>query len=201
MLAHIKNLASERQIRLLAIAIARLRWQELPTELRSVIEFATLLADGLASEGDRLRYVKTAYAKAMMANPNHFPAYSAVLKTVGCWRPGMDVSVTPAWEIARYGTANLQPAIIRDIFGNPFKNIVFDRSWITSDVANLASDIYDNNNFNLLPILGESLQKAGCNDRDIIHHCLDRNTHVRGCWVVDNILGFVVNSTVVISQD
>jgi hypothetical protein len=41
-----------------------------------------------------------------------------------------------------------------------------------------------------MPILADALQDAGCDNEDILNHCRDANvTHVRGCWVVDLVLG------------
>ena len=40
-----------------------------------------------------------------------------------------------------------------------------------------------------LPILADALQDAGCEDADILGHCRSGGPHVRGCWVVDLVLG------------
>jgi hypothetical protein len=41
-----------------------------------------------------------------------------------------------------------------------------------------------------MPILADALQDAGCDNADILNHCRDANgVHVRGCWVVDLVLG------------
>jgi hypothetical protein len=41
-----------------------------------------------------------------------------------------------------------------------------------------------------MPILADALQDAGCDHDDILNHCRDANAmHVRGCWVVDLVLG------------
>ena len=39
------------------------------------------------------------------------------------------------------------------------------------------------------PLLADALQGAGCDNPDILDHCLGSGPHVRGCWVVDLILG------------
>jgi len=44
--------------------------------------------------------------------------------------------------------------------------------------------------FTVMPILADALQVAGCECADILSHCRDpKATHVRGCWVVDLVLG------------
>jgi hypothetical protein len=37
--------------------------------------------------------------------------------------------------------------------------------------------------------LADALQDAGCDNADILDHCRGRGSHVRGCWVVDLVLG------------
>ena len=63
-------------------------------------------------------------------------------------------------------------------------------AWLTSDVVALARGIYDDRAFECMPILADALQDAGCDNPDVLHHCRDANqVHVRGCWVVDLLLG------------
>jgi hypothetical protein len=82
-----------------------------------------------------------------------------------------------------------QLALARDIFGNPFRPVAFDPRWRTSDVIGLAKAIYDDNTFERMPILADALMDAGCEDEQVIGHCRGPGPHVRGCWVVDLILG------------
>jgi hypothetical protein len=82
-------------------------------------------------------------------------------------------------------------AIVRDIFGNLFRPVVFDRAWLGwSDgaVAKIAQAIYEESAFDRKPILADALTDAGCNNADILNHCRDVGPHVRGCWVVDLLL-------------
>jgi hypothetical protein len=79
---------------------------------------------------------------------------------------------------------------LRDIFGNPFRPVSLDLSWLTSDVVSLARGIYAERAFDRMPILADALQDAGCTNDDVLNHCRDTSlTHVRGCWVVDLLLG------------
>ncbi len=79
---------------------------------------------------------------------------------------------------------------LRDIFGNPFRPVSFSPEWCTSDVVSIAQTMYDSRDFSPMPILADALQDAGCEREDILAHCRDANgTHVRGCWVVDLVLG------------
>jgi hypothetical protein len=80
--------------------------------------------------------------------------------------------------------------LLRDIFGNPFRPVACDPAWRTSTVVALASQMYESRDFGAMPILADALQDAGCDSDDILDHCRDaKATHVRGCWVVDLVLG------------
>ena len=79
--------------------------------------------------------------------------------------------------------------LLRDIFGNPFRPATLNRSWSTSTVVALARGIYEERAFDRLPILADALQDAGCDNEDVLSHCRGPGPHVRGCWVVDLVLG------------
>jgi hypothetical protein len=83
----------------------------------------------------------------------------------------------------------VQVALIRDIFGNPFRPATLDPAWCSSTTTQLAAGIYDERAFDRLPILADALEEAGCADPDILAHCRGPGPHVRGCWVVDLLLG------------
>jgi hypothetical protein len=79
---------------------------------------------------------------------------------------------------------------LRDIFGNPFRPVNFSPSWRTDTAITLARTMYESREFSAMPILADALQDAGCDKADILDHCRDpKRVHVRGCWVVDLLLG------------
>jgi hypothetical protein len=81
-------------------------------------------------------------------------------------------------------------AVVRDIFGNPFRPATLDPVWRTSTAVALAGQMYESRDFSAMPILADALQDAGCDSEDVLGHCRDPHaTHVRGCWVVDLVLG------------
>jgi hypothetical protein len=85
-----------------------------------------------------------------------------------------------------------QPALVRDILGNPFHTCVVDSQWLEwndASVKRIAQTIYDERAFDLLPILADALEDAYCNNCDLIEHCRQPGEHVRGCWVIDLLLG------------
>jgi hypothetical protein len=84
-----------------------------------------------------------------------------------------------------------QARMLRCTFGNPFHLVTLDRAWLSDNAAipKLARTIYDNRAFDRLPLLADALMAAGCTNEDILSHCRSGEEHVRGCWVVDLVLG------------
>jgi hypothetical protein len=80
-------------------------------------------------------------------------------------------------------------ALVRCVFGNPFRPVAVEPDWRTSTVVALAAGIYADRAFDRLPILADALEDAGCTDTDILGHCRGDGPHARGCWVVDGVLG------------
>ncbi|HYH63710.1 MAG TPA: hypothetical protein VD866_03335 [Urbifossiella sp.] len=78
--------------------------------------------------------------------------------------------------------------LIRDIFGNPFAPVAFDPSWRTEAVVGLSRGMYEARDFAPMPVLADALEDAGCAHPDVLAHCRG-GPHVRGCWVVDLVLG------------
>jgi hypothetical protein len=62
-------------------------------------------------------------------------------------------------------------------------------AWNAGTVRKMAQAIYDDRAFDQLPILADALEEAGCANRDILDHCRSGGDHVRGCWVIDLLLG------------
>ena len=92
----------------------------------------------------------------------------------------------------------IQARLLRDIFGNPFRPVSFDPAWRTANVVALARTVYEERELpsghldgTRLAILADALLDAGCDNADILDHCRSEGPHVRGCWVVDLLLGKV----------
>ena len=50
--------------------------------------------------------------------------------------------------------------------------------------------MYESRDFAAMPVLADALEEAGCDCPDVLAHCRDPNgVHVRGCRVVDLVLG------------
>jgi hypothetical protein len=99
-------------------------------------------------------------------------------------------STAPHWKKLRDREAVIQLMYAYDIFGNPFRPISFDSAWQTGTAVALAQTMYDVRDFVAMPILADALEDAGCEVPDILYHCRDpKGVHVRGCWVIDLVLG------------
>src|SRR5262249_20701254 len=96
----------------------------------------------------------------------------------------------PAIAFPQWQDSNLQLALLRDIFGNPFRPVALDPAWLSWHgglLVSMARRMYDSRDFADLPVLADALEEAGCDNADILAHCRGPGPHVRGCWVVDLI--------------
>jgi hypothetical protein len=210
-----------RQRRLFAVACCR-RWlQDMPdAESRNAVEVAERYADGLADKEELQAAYKAAQAAAGRRFPISFVAKESKADQVwkvwalehaaqlACAASGMeeagreirkqisrdaDGSFGPGIKRILDQETRAQCALIRDIFGNPFRpQPSVDSSWLSWNdgvVGRLAQAIYDNRAFDRVPILADALEEAGCTDADILNHCRQPGEHVRGCWVADLVLG------------
>jgi hypothetical protein len=96
-----------------------------------------------------------------------------------------------AWLVERWE----QSLLLRDIVGNPFRPVTIGRSWQTPTVLSLAQTAYDNRDMpsgtlqpEHLAVLADALEKAGAGST-IVGHLRNSGSHVRGCFVVDLLLG------------
>jgi hypothetical protein len=83
----------------------------------------------------------------------------------------------------------VQARHLRDLFGNPFAPVTLDPAWRTPDALALASAIDEEGAFERMPYLADALEEAGCSDPSVLDHCRRQREHVRGCWLVDALLG------------
>jgi hypothetical protein len=83
----------------------------------------------------------------------------------------------------------MQVPLLHDIFGNPFRPVTADPTWLTSTAVALARTIYEERAFDRLPILADALEDAGCDNAELLAHCRGEGLHVHGCWAVDLVIG------------
>jgi hypothetical protein len=160
---------SLRRRRLFAVACCFAAWDFVSNEARRKVEATLRAADGLETPEDRPMV-------AMCGAPEHWPEW--VLGRVESSRAEKD----------RVRAALL--ALVREVFGNPFRPVLFEAGWRSDTAVSLSRGMYESGDFSAMPILGDALQDAGCDDPEVLEHCRDpEGVHVRGCWVVDLVLG------------
>ena len=148
-------------------------------------------ADGLIGESERL-YPNTFSHNSLICDMWGGDAYRSALRATDriVGDVGYQFNHGPQRERAVRSELEAQATLLRDIFGNPFRLLAVDLAWLTSTVVALAEGIYAERAFDRMPILADALQDAGCDSNDILAHCRDTSlTHVRGCWVIDLLLG------------
>jgi hypothetical protein len=190
--------AGERKLRLFGVACCRNIWSLLRDERsRNAVQVAEQFADGLV-QPQTLRVVwESACAVSDTAAGLVSVAAACAASNAASWngRTAMgyaadDASTAAAESVSTKAAAKLQQVgFLRDIFGNPFHPVTIHPAWRTSNVTALAQSIYDDRAFDRLPILADALEDAGCDNADILNHCRQPGEHVRGCWVVDLVLG------------
>lgn len=200
MLEFLRGTARERKLRLFACGCCRRVWHLLTdADSRAAAEAAERFADGAERKGHlsaaRSRARRVTFVQrgaAYIAWRAAFEKLPSVIRSIALgtvynaaahpggggynWRDVEQESVAVA-------------ALLRDIFGDPFRRVTFLPEWRTSTVLALAHQMYESRDFSAMPILADALQDAGCDNDDVLAHCRGPGGHVRGCWVVDLVLG------------
>ncbi len=82
-----------------------------------------------------------------------------------------------------------QAALVRCLFGNPFRPRPVWAAPLSRTVRALAEGIYAERAFDRMPFLADALEASGGTNADLIEHCRSGREHARGCRVVDLLLG------------
>jgi hypothetical protein len=183
---------------------------------RSAVEIGERFADGLAGRRERGKAHVTALAATRALDGIAFPedesGWSLAMSRSQATAAASVCAVKNIAESIRFGSPlaaaaseyegrlrqvtinalEMQTAQLRCMFGNLFRPVTIAPAWLRwndATVLKLAQSIYDSRDFSLLPILADALEDAGCDNADILAHCRGPGPHVRGCWVVDLLLG------------
>jgi hypothetical protein len=190
MLEFLRGKASDRKLRLFSVACCRKIWDTLTDErLRRAVEVGEQYADGLVSDQTRsAAWDAVLNMKIDAVERQDWERAVRIRRTQG---PVLDFMSKSARYISDVDWG-LQCRLLRDILGNPFRPASIDPTWLvwnSGTVPKLAQAIYDERRFGDLPILADALEEAGCDNTDVLAHCRGPGPHVRGCWVVDLLLG------------
>jgi hypothetical protein len=200
--------ASPRKLRLYAVGCCRRIWQYLDDDrCRHAVDMAQRFADGRATEAELFAAGQGVVSVARVwGEPGSLASRSQSSLGGAAWSatrmPAWYAAWDAAWDARMVARDYLpgadwenerawQATLLLDLFGNPFRPVRFDGSWLIQHdgaVAKLAQVIYDEDRFGDLPILADALEEAGCTSTEMLEHCRARQSHYRGCWVVDLIL-------------
>ena len=92
-------------------------------------------------------------------------------------------------KAVRFAEEAVHASLLRDIFGNPFRSTTLEPSLLTPEIVALARTIYEQRALSRIPDLADALEAAGCMDAEVLGHLREPGPHVKGCWVVDLVLG------------
>jgi hypothetical protein len=198
-LAYLQQVASERKWRLFAVAFTRHQWALLYDDrLRQAVRIGEAFADGMATQDELNQAYADAYKTYSEAprrkwadRDSWLVGVRAVADAVGCAADARNYVIflqDPA-SIDGSRWKDFHVVTCSDIFGNPFRPVTFFPQWRTDTAVSLARQMYESRDFSAMPILADALQDAGCEDEQILSHCRGDVSHVRGCWVVDLVLG------------
>jgi hypothetical protein len=192
-----------RKLRLFACAVCRADPSLMCHErLRQAVELCERFADGQCSDSKRQELCDLAWEELDEANedgdrwrPYHELAYGLVTgdeasnwlwHDPSCWQTD---TVDPAF----------QATVVRDLFGNLFHPVTIDPAWLNwkeGTILRLAETVAENRDLpegtldpDRLAILADALEDAGCTDAAIFEHLRGPQVHVRGCFILDAILG------------
>lgn len=193
MLKSLAGKTTDRELRLFGCACCRRVWGLLAEEcFRDAVEVAERFADGLADKKDlaTARKVSGAALERNGLAGVSGPAYCALGSAWSATRmPAWTAAIYPLWAFTGGTERAAQAALLHEVFGNPYRPVAINADWLTPDVVSQAEAIYAGRAFEGMPALGDALEEAGCRGLDIIYHCREPREHVRGCWVIDAILG------------
>ncbi len=186
---------SDRKFRLFAVACCRRIWHTLKaTRFRQVVEMVERSADGNGDVRQAAQLVSNGDHSAVCAVVNTV-AYQAAERTVVAasgWSGIVSEWSGSSYAAGQSAEAIAQCALLRDICDNPFRPVTLDPLWLAWQdglVRRLAQTVYEERAFERMPILGDALEDAGCPNPTILDHCRLPAEHVRGCWLLDLILG------------
>jgi hypothetical protein len=154
---------------------------------------ATLVAAGVGENGARIavqQAARAAYGVTMPAIQGTGYARNVVRNTAGAvWR------ASPKWAAPHNVEEEhrVQANLLREYVGPlAFRSVTLypdQLAWGGGSVPAMAMTIHEEGAFHLMPVVGDALEEAGCTDAHVLTHCRQPGEHVRGCWVVDLILG------------
>jgi hypothetical protein len=174
--------ASTRKYRLFAVACCRVHAKITDPDCLALINLSEKWADGEADavEVRALRRKVYRWAERQSSGRSRWVTLYGAYWTA---KP----KGSPVFGFLNHKTYR---PLLAEIVGPSPMPFTFDPAWRTDTAIALARTMYESREFSAMPILADALQDAGCENETILKHCRDRKQkHVRGCWVLDMVLG------------
>jgi hypothetical protein len=215
MLEFIRGKASDRTLRLFAVACCRRIWHLLTDErYQRMVEVAEWYAERAASRNDLRDAGQKAIDAGMASRPGtnddmralacvvaganeaHFAAAQTVFNAASA-KNGLGECDDPD-NICRGPEMRVQAGLLRDLCGNPFRPVTINHDWLHRNdgvVEHLARAAYEERTLpsgelddTRLGILADALEDAACTEAEILNHLRGPGPHVRGCWCLELLL-------------
>jgi hypothetical protein len=197
--------AGKRKLRLFACACCRLVWDLLTDPLlRQAVEVAERSAEGQAGNDELQKAYESARGTRMhtsTAAADHRQRTAAWMAEQAAqpkaFSAAFDMTASPIPLTGACGVEEEERSaahceLLRCIFGNPYRPVRIAPHWLRFNggcIRGIAAAIYEERDFDRLPILADALEEAGCTEQALIDHLRGRAIHARGCWVIDALLG------------
>jgi hypothetical protein len=206
MTTFLSNRISNRKNRLFNVACCRRVWHLLrKKEVEEAILTGERYADGQVSEEELRAALRTIHRER--SRTVLFSATAEVLQAAGFVAVISDAVPHPLQAASSAIHARMAEVdeeqkaavhelevrtlcdLVREICGNPFRDVSVQPAWLSPQVRSLSAAIYNEHSFEAMPILGDALEEAGCTDGGLLEHCRAGGPHYRGCWLLDLLLG------------
>jgi hypothetical protein len=204
MLEYLRGKASDRKLRLFAVACVRgTFWSQLTGQARkNTVEVAEQFADGHNSDAE----MGSAYFAKWLSDDDWTLAGCAARECAipSAWKALTDVLLYMREAVRRgqLGSERMSYGVqvLRCIVGTPFRPppplppaIL---AWNDGTVKRIAEGAYDDRRLpegildpSRLAILADALLDAGCDDEELLSHLRSAGPHWRGCFAMDTCLG------------
>lgn len=210
MLGFLRGKASDRKLRLFATGCCRRIWNLFEDERsRTAVEVGEQFADGLVSDEERHKVTQAVPERAdaqfvyraaicSVFNPppsdqvNGFHgdayrigrAYASAVATSDYAARGLGYADESRQQVVTDKERAAQCRLLRHIFGNPFRPYPPTTNW-PATVVQLADALYNGQDCGFA--LHDALLEAG--HPGLADHFRQEQSHPKGCWVVDVVLG------------
>lgn len=198
MLEYLGRGVSDRKLRLFACAFCRRFWSVLDERGRAIVETAERFAEGTVSPQElaAVRHESPAVLGTHYWSEEAFTIHHAAVQTLDedAWHAAFHASsAVVIFDRTTWDRENVaQCGLLRCLFGNPFATVGWNSdwpSWHEGLLVSMARQMYESRDFTEMLWLADALEEAGCTDAGVLNHCRQPGEHVRGCWVVDCLLG------------